>query len=569
MGHLLLVDNDTDILELLSIGLESEGYEVRTATNGVEALQSIEAERPDVLITDLIMPNIGGEKLLRIVESVPEWRGIRTIVISGVAIEAPELRSRTPCDIYIAKGPIASTLQYLKDSLKNFDRVAQMAQTTTIGSDGIYFRHITRELLEFKDDVDRILDRISDGICKLDRELRPVWINRAFARLLGATEEEILGRKLTDRLGDESASILHHLIRQRSERRHHAADLYFPSSRVVRVTLLMGVDEDDGHALLMCQDVTDHLLLEEQYENIVESTNDLIFTADLNGIISYVSRSAHRIIGIQPEAILGVPLWEAVPVEETEQLLRRSKELIDAANTGTLKGIAVDEWHYRAADGTERWIQARVSALRDRGGRTIGLQGTVSDITAQRRLLAEKDALLHEVHHRVRDNLQLIGSLARLSSPGTLESRIAAFEEVFDELYREETFSSVRARPLLERIVATSLANLGKPAADPSSFDIGDEVMTMRQAVSVALIFNELLVDLHGRRPTFSSADLSVRYGRDNREVCVELRLGSEPTAPLTPFYGNDVVTVLIAQLSGRGRIAVADDRVCYEIRFA
>ena len=496
MGHLLLVDNDTDILELLEMGLTAQGFEVRTATSGVEALRSIEESVPDVLITDLIMPNIGGEKLLKIVHSVPEWRDIRTIVVSGVAAEAPDIRERTPCDIYIAKGPIASTMQYLLDSLRNFERVAEMSRRETIGTEGIFSRHITRELLEFKQDVDQILDHISDGLCKVDRSLTIVWMNRAFARLVGQPEEDLLGRPMAVAIGEQGASLVQELATNAGHAPRRAAELTISGNRLARTSLLYDFDEDDGYAALMWQDVTERLLLEEQYENIVESSNDVIWTTDLSGSFTYVSSSSGRILVTDPADIAGRPFWSIVHPDDRERVRDCVQSLLQRVTSENLSDLDVEEWRLMNDDDQERWAQCRTSALRDRGGRSIGLQGTISDITEQRRLTAEREALLHEVHHRVRDNLQLLGSLAQLSGPDMLESRIAALGEVFDELYRERSFSAINPRPLLNRVVSAAQANNRCPITEADLHELAVASIPMRRAVPLALLVNELIQEI-------------------------------------------------------------------------
>ena len=63
-GHkVLLVDDEETVREVLSVWLEEGGYHVRTATDGVEAVAEIEADCPDILITDWRMPNMDGLEL--------------------------------------------------------------------------------------------------------------------------------------------------------------------------------------------------------------------------------------------------------------------------------------------------------------------------------------------------------------------------------------------------------------------------------------------------------------------------------------------------------------------------
>jgi CheY-like chemotaxis protein len=63
--HVLVVDDDADILELVADTLGFEGYEVSIALNGLEALRSLDARRPDVVLLDLRMPVMDGPTFAR------------------------------------------------------------------------------------------------------------------------------------------------------------------------------------------------------------------------------------------------------------------------------------------------------------------------------------------------------------------------------------------------------------------------------------------------------------------------------------------------------------------------
>ena len=57
---ILVVDDDRDDLTMISMILEPEGYEVVTAQNGVEALEKVESEEPDLILLDVMMPELDG-----------------------------------------------------------------------------------------------------------------------------------------------------------------------------------------------------------------------------------------------------------------------------------------------------------------------------------------------------------------------------------------------------------------------------------------------------------------------------------------------------------------------------
>jgi len=96
----LVVDDDPDILAALSDALETEGYEVRGARDGIDALEAIGQRRPDLIITDLLMPTMTGFELLAALHDDPQLATIPTLIIT--AGRSPEA-SETPGSVVLPK----------------------------------------------------------------------------------------------------------------------------------------------------------------------------------------------------------------------------------------------------------------------------------------------------------------------------------------------------------------------------------------------------------------------------------------------------------------------------------
>jgi two-component system, OmpR family, KDP operon response regulator KdpE len=72
MSRILLVDDEPQILRVLRMPLQSSGYDVVTAADGLEGFQRFEAEKPDLIVTDLSMPEMNGLELTRAVREVSD-----------------------------------------------------------------------------------------------------------------------------------------------------------------------------------------------------------------------------------------------------------------------------------------------------------------------------------------------------------------------------------------------------------------------------------------------------------------------------------------------------------------
>ena len=81
MGSILIVDDEEDIRDALTMVLESAGYDVRVASNGNEAVELQREQPADLIITDIIMPGKDGVSTIK--EIRQEFPGIRIIAISG------------------------------------------------------------------------------------------------------------------------------------------------------------------------------------------------------------------------------------------------------------------------------------------------------------------------------------------------------------------------------------------------------------------------------------------------------------------------------------------------------
>jgi CheY-like chemotaxis protein len=88
-GYLLVVEDIPDILNLLEATLKFKGYRVVTARNGEEALESIQKERPDLIIADILMPRMDGFSMVHRLRINPETRRIPVIFLSATYV-APE-----------------------------------------------------------------------------------------------------------------------------------------------------------------------------------------------------------------------------------------------------------------------------------------------------------------------------------------------------------------------------------------------------------------------------------------------------------------------------------------------
>ena len=87
LRKVLAVDNDPIMLKFLSRILEKAGLQVVTASDGVTAIDTLETYTPDLFLIDLVIPNIDGRALCRIIRSKKEFKTTPIVIISAIAAE--------------------------------------------------------------------------------------------------------------------------------------------------------------------------------------------------------------------------------------------------------------------------------------------------------------------------------------------------------------------------------------------------------------------------------------------------------------------------------------------------
>ncbi|HEX5868076.1 MAG TPA: response regulator, partial [Beijerinckiaceae bacterium] len=104
VGYALVIDDDPDVRDLVSRSLRKEGWRVETASNAVEALQKVEAERPAVILLDLGLPVIDGFEILSRLRAMPAWAELPVVVLTGREVTGEDRRRLAGVQTILAKG---------------------------------------------------------------------------------------------------------------------------------------------------------------------------------------------------------------------------------------------------------------------------------------------------------------------------------------------------------------------------------------------------------------------------------------------------------------------------------
>ncbi len=261
--------------------------------------------------------------------------------------------------------------------------------------------------------------------------------------------------------------------------------------------------------LFVLRDITDSESATQRLRelaSIVEGSDDAILTKSLDGLILTWNKGAERMYGYSADDMIGKPISLLTPASRLDELEAGMSQLREGQHIDRFETVRVRK------DGEEINVSLSLSPILDASGDVQVISIIARDITPEkryeehlRRSLKEKEVMLKEIHHRVKNNLQVVGSLLYLQS-GYIENeadrrrlqecrnRVNAMALVHEKLCRAEDLASVELRHYVEEL-ATHLCSAW--AVDTNSvhihIDIEDIRLTVEKAVPCSLILNELI----------------------------------------------------------------------------
>jgi two-component system NtrC family sensor kinase len=192
MDKLLLIDDEPDILRVLSRSLKADGYEVVSAQNGTEAIAVFEKEKPDIVITDIKMPGMDGIEVLKKVKDLNDDTEVIIITGHGDIENAIEALKHGASD-FINKPVRDEALAIaLKRAKEKFDIRQQLKAYTTDLERKI--DAATRELQRRSNFQINLIRSSNDGIVATDKDLKIVIFNPTAKKIFGYTAAETIDK---------------------------------------------------------------------------------------------------------------------------------------------------------------------------------------------------------------------------------------------------------------------------------------------------------------------------------------------------------------------------------------
>jgi PAS domain S-box-containing protein len=248
----------------------------------------------------------------------------------------------------------------------------------------------------------------------------------------------------------------------------------------------------------------------ESLETVFDSMAAALIVFDPDGNIVNVNRATLDLVGRTREELVG-QTFDVMCRFSAGESVRPGPPSRDPSGLPAVRIAAVEKVFVRK-DGSEFPVSFSGAELRSRGGPLQGYVCVALDLSEQKRIqerlsesLSEKELLLRELHHRVKNNIQVISSLLAMQATGgdpeverrleESQNRIRSIALIHEQLYRSSELANIDVRGYLETLVSQLVQSFGKAGAVRLELAVEQVTLDIDQSVACGLIVNELVTN--------------------------------------------------------------------------
>ncbi len=364
-----------------------------------------------------------------------------------------------------------------------------------------------------------LVDSIADyAIIMLDVQGRICSWNLGASHIKGYAKEEILGKHfsifyteeaINDGLPEQQLerAATHGRFEDEGWRRRKDGSQFWAD---IVITALFNPDGSLQGYTKIIKDMTERKRLEERFRRVVESAPNAMVMISQRGEIEMVNAQAEKLFGYSRSEMLGQKIEILVP--ERFRASHPDQRKMFLSNPQSRPMGAGRDLYGRRKNGSEFPVEIGLNPIETEEGMMV--LSAIVDISDRKQkeariqeALREKDLLLGEIHHRVKNNLQVVHSLLSLQSSmindvavrGMLtdsQNRIQSMALIHQTLYQSNNFARVYFTEFLEALVPT-LVNSYREANKNIlvNMDAGSVYLSMNSAIPCGLLINELITN--------------------------------------------------------------------------
>ena len=427
------------------------------------------------------------------------------------------------------------------------------------------------------------LDAAPDALVVVNQSGTIVLANASTERLFGYTLQERVGKPIEllvpDRLHEAHAGYRNHYLqdpqrhsmgvgRELSGRRKDGSEFS------VEISLAPLETEAGKLVISIIRDTTLRRQAEAKFRRLLESAPDGIIVVDREGRIVIVNQKAEQLFDYSRDELLGKPIEVLIP-DRLEALHEEHRASFFATPEARPVGVAGVVLTGRRRDGSEFPMEISFSPMQSEQG--VLVSAAIRDISERQRMedqlrasLREKEILLKEVHHRVKNNLQVVSSMLNMQmhlvkDPSALElfkesqSRVRSIALFHEKLYQSTDLARADVSEYLKAVITGVFATYGVTQERIQlSFRVEQLPLSIDAAISCGLIVNELVSNaLKHAFPPGRTGTVSIHLRADGpRHAILEVsndgvEFPSDVSLDSPKTLGLKLVSIFTEQLRG------------------